>query len=415
MKRKLAWGLVVGLVILLMVVGQGSGSTSSAAPDSPLAWRRDAVIDAPEVDFARVFDPDGNGVPDILAVEPEEEDLHWWENTFGDGSAFDEHAIELTSNTIKVVSPGDINDDGAIDFYALAPDRNNTISVWLNTGDGEFDHQSDLDFRAPGGVTYIEAADIDNDGDYDFFAVEADAGDIDWYENRHSGGDISFTRHTITAVSGGIRSLEAADLNDDGLVDMIVANPLVGQIRLWLHDIDTEGEHFFQLQTGTGRVLSEDDVIGVAAADVEGDGDVDILALRMMPYRVFLWLNSGDGTFSRDPASLSDSPGDRPWRSIDVGDINGDGAVDFIASEWEGRLCWYENPNVVQATPTATSTLSVTPTITASPPAADTATPTATSTGSPPPATRTPTPTLTRTPGDTQTEKLFLPLVRRSF
>lgn len=426
MKHTLAWGLVVGLVALLVVMSQGLGSVSGAAPDRPLAWARQAVIDAPEVDFARVFNPDGDADFDILAVEPEEEDLQWWENTLGDGSVFVEHTIALTSDQIEVVSPGDIDADGDVDFYGLAPQRNNTISVWLNDGSGEFEHQAALDFRAPGGVTYLEAADIDNDGDADFFAIEADAGDIDWYENRHSGNDIVFTRHIITAVSGGIVSADAVDLNHDGLVDLVVANPLVDRIRLWLHQVNTSGEHVFRLQTGTGRVLAEDDVIGVAAADVEGDGDVDIYALRMMPYEVFLWVNAGDGTFSRDAALLSDSPGDKPWRSIDAGDMNGDGTVDFIASEWGGRLCWYENPFVGQATPTPTRTTTATPTSTGAPPSPThtptstasappaTHTPTPTSTGSAPPATRTPTPTVTGTPGGTQLE-LYLPLIRRSF
>jgi hypothetical protein len=65
-----------------------------------------------------------------------------------------------------------------------------------------------------------------------------------------------------------------------------------------------------------------------------------------MPYQVFEWLAVAEGfELTREP--LSEAPGGSlMWTSLDVGDVNRDGAPDFVVAEpgGGGRLCWYENP-----------------------------------------------------------------------
>lgn len=402
------WVLPSAFFALLVLLSAGLEkrvAETSAAPPAPellALFDRQDVIDAPRVDFVRVADIDGDGDPDFLAVEPEEQDIHWWENN-GDGTDFTEHAITTLSHNVTIVSPGDLDGDGDVDFLALAPEQD-TLSFWFNNGTGGFTHQTTENLRVLG-MTYVEATDVNGDGYADFFAVAEGAKDIAWWENTGQPETISFQEHEITnfsAFSGTVTRVDAADIDGDGLVDFVGANPDGGRITWWRHEVDSEGQHTFEEQTPG---YSEEAVIDVSAADVDGDGDLDIFAARRMPYRVFLWENRGDAEFHRISQTLSDSPGDRPWRSVDSGDVNGDGAVDFVVSEWDGQLCWYKNPDV-QPTPPATTT---TPTSTST--ATMTLSPTATSTATAT-ATATVTVTVTSTPGETH--EVRLPLLRRS-
>ncbi|MFQ5858210.1 MAG: FG-GAP repeat domain-containing protein [Anaerolineae bacterium] len=416
MKWVLPWGVVVSSVTVAAVVGQQVAVSSGGplAPGQLAVFIRQAVIDAPDVDFARVADLDGDGDLDILAAESEHEDIHWWENVYGDGTEFREHDVTTRSDKVKVVSPGDVDGDEDIDFLALAPERDH-LSFWMNDGSGNFTHQSSSDLRVLG-VTFVEANDINNDGYADFFAIDESAKDIFWWENAGQSAAISFERHEVTrnsAGNGAVSRLDAVDIDRDGLVDFVAVNRIAGRITWWRHGVDGEGNHVFQNQTGNGyRELAIKDV---AATDVDGDRDLDILALRgggelQYPYRVFLWQNQGGETFSRTNESLADNPDNLMWPSLDSGDINGDGAFDFVASEVDGRLCWYRNPNVpAQPSPTASATATpALPTHTSTP----TRTGTPTATQSPTPPTSTPTATATSVSGQAPT--VYLPLIRRS-
>lgn len=397
----------IPIALLVLATGAAYVSETSAVPLLPFD-RRDH-ISAPNVDFIRLADVDGDGDLDILAVESSSDDLDWYENDTGRGDVFSVHSISTNSGGVRVVAPGDVDNDGDIDFYALEPTRTR-IRLYMNDGAGGFEVDTRFAETAVG-VTYIEAADVDGDGHADLFVVFGDDDRVElWWNPGFPESRERMVRDRIANVRAwGVERVRVGDIDGDGLLDFTTAKRSSSNNIMWWRQSMVDGERDWT--PALSAPLKETEVISAPLADIDNDGDVDILALRRVPYVVFQWLQQPDGRFVRDPEQLARSPGgdDRfNWNSIDVGDMDGDGDIDFATSEIDGKLCWYANPLISSAptpTPTTVPSTADVPTATTPPPSPTAATGTPADTATTPttsPSTMTPTesPT-TPVPGET--------------
>lgn len=435
-----ALGMTMGLAALGIVA-----SVMPAAAQAPSFARR-AVIPAPEVDFVRTGDLDGNGFVDFLTISkvvdgtgtPVESRMGWWpqgEPEGGDppGYNFPTRADSVTGAPRDLdirVDLGDVDGDGHLDLLALNP--GGRLSVWLNPdGDAAYDRKTVVRRGFLSDVDHIEVADVDGDGRDDVITVRSTR-DIQWYPSVGEVGEADFgPQHKLASLGAGNRvtRLTAGDTNSDGRLDFVTSNRDRDSIAWWLQS-DSEAGEFSKV--GEER---EQGVRDLALGDMDADGDLDVLVTSQVgnqAYKVFAWLGDGSGTtFERLDGWLSSSASrGQMWGSIDTSDVNNDGRVDFVASEFgsNGHLCWYENPGGGggTATPTATETAMPTatgtatrlgPTSTATTtalPSTATATstdaspePTSTSTGTP--ESGMPTATPTATPLDGDESRLYLP------
>jgi trimeric autotransporter adhesin len=139
----------------------------------------------------------------------------------------------------------------------------------------------------------------------------------------------SFSTIGLTS-SGQPGDVVAADLNGDGKVDLVVASSYVDALSVFLGNGDgTFGSELLLPSISIGSA--------VVVADFNGDGKPDIVTVENSSTggAIRLFLGNGDGTFT----STADSPfytGSISNTSLAVGDFNGDGKLDVVVIAEEG-------------------------------------------------------------------------------
>ena len=183
------------------------------------------VADVQPADF------DGDGDLDLVVAEfgwHSTGSISLLENRAGSGERpqFELRKIDSRHGTIHV-PVADLNGDGRPDFVAAISQEHETVEIFFSNGAGGFDRRKIFDAEDPSfGTSGIQLVDLDQDGDLDVLHTNGDTFDsfylkpnhgIRWLENR---GDGTFERHELTPMAGVHRAL-AGDLDGDGDLDIV--------------------------------------------------------------------------------------------------------------------------------------------------------------------------------------------------
>jgi len=292
-----------------------------------------------------VKDLDFDGDLDVLSSASGADDVTWWEN---DGSPSDggwtEHTIEGNFDGARHVYAEDIDTDGDIDVLAVA-NIGDDITWWENTA--TFSLNPTWTTRsinsAADGAEAVRVADIDGDGDLDVVAGLYGDNQVAWYENDGSPSDGGWTHHIVKDYSGnGIEDVFVADIDDDGDLDIISADGNGDKILYHIND-GTPGNGAWSTNTVVSG-SDADGVLSVHVADIDNDGDLDIIAALFMESKSIWIENDGspnDGGWTSHDVYTSDS--DKEPYDVVVGDIDGDGDLDILEADQSNKIYWYEN------------------------------------------------------------------------
>lgn len=188
------------------------------------------------------------------------------------------------------VALGDLDGDGDLDaFEANRGGRefsggDPADRVWLNDGTGHFT-DSDQWMGASDGYA-VALGDVDGDGDLDAYVGNAYFGPADevWLND----GSGRFTDSEQRLGDENTRVVVLDDVDRDGDLDAFVGSDVAGQI--WTND----GSGRFQ----SGQRFDWNRNYVSQLADVDGDGDRDVFAIRF-DGRCLIWRNDGTGRFRR--------------------------------------------------------------------------------------------------------------------
>jgi dienelactone hydrolase len=241
-------------------------------------WRRHLVEKPGPMETARLFEVDADGQLDVLPNGTKF--AAWWSVQSGSSPVWNRLPLpdELAGHGIGF---GDINGDGRVDIigprgWAEAPlDR--CRERW------QFHPEFTLwqDASIP-----IQVLDVDRDGDADLVWGRGHQVGLYWLEqSRNDRGERSWQSHVIDTGLSQAHSVELADLNVDGVPEIITGSRYMG------HDGKDQGEYnprtvcsyefLPERHTWKKTVISQRPDVGFdldpEIADLDGDGDPDVL------------------------------------------------------------------------------------------------------------------------------------------
>lgn len=244
-----------------------------------------------------------------------------------------EQPIEISQSTTgyNTLKHADLDNDGDEDLIVSSSD-NELVSWYPNLGGGNFGDQVIITHEYAMDITYVHPGDFDGDGNIDVVFCGEDLG-VKWSQNL--GGGNFGPSQTITYLVNKTLAVHVADINDDGNLDVLSASSWDDKIA-WYQNNGT-GSFSSQPYITTSANGASD----VFAADLDNDGDLDVLSTAKYDDNVSWYENLGVLGFG--PEQVISSNADFAFRVISA-DINNDGNMDVIsASRLDDKVAWYEN------------------------------------------------------------------------
>ena len=295
----------------------------------------------------KVADLDGDGKLDILATSSTTSRLYLFHNNSTPGSISFSSAIFYSTVSgsygggPQVVAVADVDQDGKPDVivstnnssYASIAIFKNTTTSGVNFTSGSLASVVTFPLAISATPSGISAVDFDGDGKPDIAVANQLYNTASVYLNTSSFGVInssSLSSSPVTLTTGTYPTdLQSADINGDGLYDIMVTNPGSSSVSVF-QNTSSAGSLSFNSKVD----FTASTAVGVAAADFTGDGLVDLAVTEYSGANIVSVFRNIGSTGSTISSSTFASPlhyatGATPTGVV-AGDLDGDGYPEIL-------------------------------------------------------------------------------------
>ncbi|MGA2136270.1 MAG: VCBS repeat-containing protein [Bryobacteraceae bacterium] len=294
------------IAVLSVLLGEGSGEFQ-VAPETALS----AFSAGANWVGLGAADLNGDGLSDFVVAESTGAQVLL-------GAGNDQlTAGQFLTTVSTALALGDVNGDGHPDLIMTT--SSNNVAVMLGNGDGTFGTVQNSNAGAE--QIAVAIGDFNGDGKPDLAVIVS--GELGVMLGDGTG---NFAAPTALAPLGNSPTWVAVgDFDNDGKLDAVVANyGLEGKASISV--LLGNGNGTFQPQTTLPALAADADPSDVEVADLNGDGNLDIVSANNNESYLSVYLGNGNGTFQQPTRVFS---GAFPL-GLRIADFNGDGIPDLV-------------------------------------------------------------------------------------
>ncbi len=311
------------------------GQPQTISPSAPLPYGGDFMVAA---------DVDGDG--DIDVVAKGSPGFIWAENLGPAG--FAKHGVAALGMGGEDIAVGDLDNDGDVDFVGIGNVQQQPALIWAENDGNENFTQRVVPLTGQQFYMFVSLSivDVDSDGDMDILSASLGAGVYILVND----GRQQFASQVIGGLAGNgsggqtATSAIAVDMDDDGDLDVVAGGRGGGGVGSadvsWLQNNGGLSFTARPIERSAYLPFTNSIAEGVAAGDVDGDGDVDVVSASNIDWNsnyeraTLVWHErTGDDTFVDHVIQMN-----RRYRWATLADFDVDGDLDVVASGYGDQI-----------------------------------------------------------------------------
>ncbi|MCR8558147.1 VCBS repeat-containing protein [Mucilaginibacter sp. BJC16-A38] len=296
---------------------------------------------------AVIADVDDDNAPDVIVINATGSSLSVLSNRATGSSITSSSFVKTdfaTNSNPTALAVGDFNGDGKPDL-AVVYQGQNVVSILLNTNTVAKtpSFSSKTDYAIGGTSRFVAIADVDKDGLPDVLTANFAAGSLSVLRNITSGGTTNFAANVDFMVGTAPNSISVADIDQDGKSDILVSNFGSKTISIFKNS-STPGAFISTSLAAKIDIPVTYEPTAVFSVNVDIDAYPDLVIANFDPVsganyitlKRNLMTAPGSIVAGSFAAGVNISTGSQPV-SLAAGDIDGDGVPDLVAADYNGK------------------------------------------------------------------------------